>query len=215
MMSFEIELKTRDDLVADKIREAILHGALKPGEKIDEIGLAERLEVSRTPVRAALRTLAAEGLVTIYPHKGAIVNELSPEGLEEIYYIRSLLEGNAASLGASAMDDERLRELRSIQDRLKAAVDPDEWLELNAGFHHTIYAAAGLPRLVSMIRTMRNMAAPFIRHYIASRSYRANALVEHERILSACERRDGKLAHRETELHLGTVVRTVKQQLEL
>ena len=64
MMTFEIELKTRDDLVADKIREAILRGALKPGEKIDEIRLADRLEVSRTPVRAALRTLVAEGLVT-------------------------------------------------------------------------------------------------------------------------------------------------------
>jgi len=213
MMTFEIELKTRDDLVADKIREAILRGALKPGEKIDEIRLADRLEVSRTPVRAALRTLVAEGLVTNYPHKGTIVNELSPEGLEEIYMIRGLLEGKAAALGAAAMDDDRIEELFSIQERLKSTVDADGWLELNARLHHTIYVAAGSPRLVSMIRNMRNIAAPFIRQYIASQGYRENALLEHERILSACEKRAGDRAQQATEEHLKSVVKTIKQQL--
>lgn len=213
MMSFEIQLKTRDDLVADKIREAFLRGALKPGEKIDEIRLADRLEVSRTPVRAALRTLVAEGLVTNYPHKGTIVNELSPEGLEEIYMIRCLLEGKAAALGAAAMDDKRLEELFSIQERLKVTTDSDDWLELNALLHHSIYVAAGSSRLVSMIRNMRNMAAPFIRQYIASHGYREKAVVEHERILSACEKRSGVVAQHATEEHLRSVVRKIRQQL--
>lgn len=215
-ISFDIEhaLKTRDEVVAGKVREAILRGVLKPGERIDENALADLLKVSRTPVRAGLRTLAAEGLVTIYPHRGTIVNELSLQEFEEIYFMRGILEGKAAFLAAAEMDGERIRGLRGILRQMEQSDNPDAWLELNAEFHHTIYAAAGRPRMLSIIRNMRNIAAPFIRQYICNRAYMDNALLEHWRILEACEKADGDLAQRGTETHLQTVLNTILQQVK-
>ena len=89
-------LKTREDIVADAVRRAILRGTFKPGEKLDQKTLAAELGVSRSPVREALRTLAAEELVTNIPHRGAVVSERSLEELEELLFIRGMLEGAAA-----------------------------------------------------------------------------------------------------------------------
>ncbi|HEX9921832.1 MAG TPA: GntR family transcriptional regulator, partial [Anaerolineae bacterium] len=83
-------LKTRDGFVADKLREAIQQGYFEPGQKLDQHEIAELLNVSRSPVREALRTLAAEGLVEFYPHRGAVVVELSLRELEEIFLMRAV-----------------------------------------------------------------------------------------------------------------------------
>src|SRR5512137_1529626 len=101
--------QTLEAFVADRLREAILRGDLKPSERLDENAIAAQLEVSRTPVRSALRMLAAESLVEVHPHRGAVVRELTADELEEIYLIRRVLEGNVARLAAPHIDDERLR----------------------------------------------------------------------------------------------------------
>jgi DNA-binding GntR family transcriptional regulator len=91
-------IQTREDFVIDELREAIVRGHFKPGEKLDQEEIAELLNVSRIPVRQALRTLTAEGLVKMYPHRGAVVAELSREELEEIYFLRGVLEGVARAM---------------------------------------------------------------------------------------------------------------------
>ena len=197
--------QTRDEFVADRIREAILSGYLKPGQKLDQNEIAELLNVSRSPVREALRRLAAEGLVRMYPHRGAVVAELSPEELEEIYFIRGVLEGLAARLAAPRMDDDRIATLRAILEELESVSDPDRWLELNRRFHHTIYQAANRPRLLSIIENLRNTSAPYILQYIASSHHMEEARESHRHILEACEKRDGPLAEEETRKHLKAV----------
>jgi DNA-binding GntR family transcriptional regulator len=187
------------------VRDAILRGDFKPGERLDEQTIAELLNVSRTPVRAALRILAAESLVEVYPHRGAVVNELSPDELEEVYFIRGILEGTAARLAAPNMDGQRIAMLRDIVEQLDVTTDTDHWLALNDRFHRTIYQAANRPRMLSIIEYVRNIATPYIRQFIDSPERKQASAAEHRRILAACEKRDGRLAQVEVENHMRAV----------
>ncbi len=197
---------TLEEYVASKLREAILKGYLKPGEKLDQNEIAELLGVSRSPVRDALRKLAAEGLVQIHPYRGAIVAELSPEELEEIYLLRRVLEGLAARLAVPQIDEERLAALEEILRAMDETEDADTWIDLNYRFHHMIYEAAKRPRLLALIDNLRNIVAPYIRQYISTPEYRQSAQASHRQILEACRRRDPVAAQRETEEHLQAVV---------
>lgn len=196
----------KDALPSQDQREAILKGYLKPGEKLDQNEIAELLGVSRSPVRDALRKLAAEGLVQIHPHRGAIVAELTPEELEEIYLLRRVLEGLAVRLAVPHIDDERLAVLEEILRTMDETEDADTWIDLNYRFHHTIYEAARRPRLLALIDNLRMVVAPYIRQYISTPEYRRSAQISHRRILEACARRDPVEAQRETEEHLQAVV---------
>lgn len=198
-------VQTREDFVIDELREAIVRGHFKPGEKLDQEEIAELLNVSRIPVRQALRTLTAEGLVKMYPHRGAVVAELSREEVEEIYFIRGVLEGVAARLAAPKMDDERIAQLEAILEKMDQTTDLDEWLDLNHDFHNTIYQVINRPRLLLLIESLRNTAAPYTRDYIASDEYREATRLGHRRILEACINRDGPLAQEETQKHLMVV----------
>lgn len=198
-------LQTREEFVTDKLREAILRGYLKPGQRLDQNEIAEALHVSRSPVRDALRTLAVEGLVEVYPHRGAVVAELSPKELEEIYFIRGILEGMAARLSAPKMDEDRIAALQNILEDMNATSDLDRWLELNRRFHHTIYQAAGRPRLLSIIENLRNTSAPYIRQFIATAEHMEAARANHRQIFEACVDRDGTRAQQVTEKHLKAV----------
>ena len=198
-------VQTREDFVIDELREAIVRGHFKPGEKLDQEEIAELLNVSRIPVRQALRTLTAEGLVKMYPHRGATVAELSREELEEIYFLRGVLEGVAARLAAPKMDDAHIAKLQAILERMDQLTDLDEWLDLNREFHNTIYEVINRPRLLEMIESLRNTSAPYIRDYIASPEYLEVTRLSHRRILEACINRDGILAQQETQKHLKVV----------
>lgn len=195
-------LQTRETFVADRLREAIIRGYFKPGQRLDQSEIAELLNVSRSPVRAALRILAAEKLVEMYPHRGTVVAELSRDELEEIYFLRGVLEGTAARLAASKMDDEQFAKLQGILDQLNETTDLDQWLELNREFHNTIYRAINRPRLYSLIQSLRNTAAPYTRQYIAYPEHWESTRIGHQRILEALMDRDGARAQEETQNHL-------------
>jgi len=198
--------KTREEYVADKIREAILRCELKPGESLDESTLAATLNVSRTPVRSGLRILATENLVEISPYRGALVAELSLEGLEEVYFIRCLLEGTLAKLAVPKMDPQRIASLQTLLEELEDKTDLDHWLDLNHQFHNTIYTAVHRPRLLSMIRSLRNVSAPYIRQFVTSPEHTTVTRISHHRIFEACVQRDGAAAQVETEKHLMDVL---------
>jgi DNA-binding GntR family transcriptional regulator len=195
-------LQTREKFVADQIREAILRGYFKPGQRLDQNEIAEHLNVSRSPVREALRTLAAEELVQMYPHRGAVVAELSLSELEEIYFLRGALEGMAAHLAASRIDDERIAKLQGILEQLNHTDDLDHWLDLNREFHNTIYQVINRPRLVSIIQSLRNLSAPYTRQYISSPENWEATQRGHRRILEALINRDEVQAEEETKKHL-------------
>lgn len=202
-------LQTRDGFVAEKLREAILQGHLKPGDRLDQNEIAGLLNVSRSPVREALRTLATEGLVEIQPHRSAVVAELSPTELEEIYFIRGILEGMAARVSVPKITQKQLERLAEILEEMETESDLDRWLELNRSFHETIYEAGDRPRLLSIIENLRNTSTPYIRQYIASSEHMETARESHKRIYAACVARDGARAQEATEKHLKAVCNNV------
>lgn len=198
-------LKTREDLVADALRAAILRGTFKPGEKLDQQQVSDDLGVSRSPVREALRTLAAEGLVTIIPNRGAIVTERSIEELDELQFIRRMLEGAAARRAAPRMDDLRLEKLAALLEDADKTNDLEQILALNNEFHSAIYSAYPQATLISHIQQLRNKVAPYNRVYLEKLGNKEVAWKGHRRIYEACIGRDGELAEAETIKHLEQV----------
>jgi DNA-binding GntR family transcriptional regulator len=144
----------------DALRAAILHGELRPGARLGEVELAEQLGVSRTPVREALRRLAAEGLVDISPNRGARVVSWSVSELEDIYELRALLESHAATRAASRIDEAELPVLEKLCRDMEQCADPgrgrdlDRLAALNTEFHRRILDASGSVRLVALVSSV-------------------------------------------------------------
>lgn len=199
--------QTREEFVAGRLRDAILRGDLAPGTRLDEGALAKALGVSRTPVRVALRILAAESLVELQPHRGTVVSELSVNELSDVYFVRMVLEGTAVRLAAAKMTDDRIVTLESILAEMDRTEDPDQWMRLNNHFHSTIYRAASGPRMLFIIEYVRNISTPYIRVFIESAEHKASSAQEHRRILDACKARDADAAEAETRKHLEAVAR--------
>lgn len=200
---------TREEYVAKRLREAIVRGELKPGERLDQTRVAARLKVSRTPVRNALLILANEGLVKMVPHAGAVVSEAAPEGIEELFFLRGLLEGAAARLAAERMTDEDLSALEETLAGLDAASDAGEWLALNRQFHFRVYTRAGRPRLLSLITSVHDLSLPYSHRYVGSEEHKRNARLGHRRIFEACRLRDGALAEAAIHRHMEAVCKGV------
>lgn len=199
-------MKTREEIVADAIRAAILRGTFKPGEKLDQQELAARLGVSRSPIRESLRTLAAEGLITHVPHRGATVTERTLAELEELLFMRALLEGAAARRAAPLMDTERIERLAAIIEAAERSTDLEHILGLNNDFHSTVYEAFEQPHLIATIQQMRNKIAPYNRLYLDVEGRKEKAWADHRRIYEACLAHDGEAAERETRNHLEQVL---------
>ncbi len=204
-------LKTREEMVADAIRQAILTGQFSPGEKLDQQDLADQLGVSRSPIREALRTLAAEELVTNMAHRGVTVTERTTAELEELLFMRMMLEGAAARRGAESMSAERLNRLEKIVQAGESSSDTQELLKLNNDFHNTIYEAFTQPVMMAHIQQLRNKIAPYNRVYLEQKGRKEEAWAGHRRIYEACARGDGTTAEAETRSHLEQVFEGIIQ----
>lgn len=198
-------LQTRQEMVTARLREAILRGYFRPGQKLDQNEIARQLQISRSPIREALRTLAAEGLVEIIPHHGVMVTELSTKELEEILLLRGILESMAARLAVPQLEPGRIKTLETILQELEPTTSLDRWIELNDRFHQTIYEAARRPRLLALIINLRNTVAPYIRQYIATSEHMRDAAASHRQILRACVERNSGLVEQATQEHLAAV----------
>jgi DNA-binding GntR family transcriptional regulator len=183
----QLEYRTLQEIITEKLRDAILRGELQPGEKLVQDELARHYGVSRMPIREAFRTLEGEGLVTFHPHRGVVVTELSVEEIEEVFSIRVMLEGMAARLAVMNMTEEVAGQLRQLITQSEAAQDePDRYLDLNSVFHYTFFNAAQRPRLVALIRDLRNTVQPYLRLHLTARGRLQRSLAEHWAIYEAC-----------------------------
>jgi DNA-binding GntR family transcriptional regulator len=143
--------RTAEEMVVAAIRQAIVIGVFAPGERLPQEALAQQLGVSRIPVRAAFRTLEAEGLVVVAPHRGATVKPLQPEELEEIYALRALLEGFAVRAAISRITEAEVAELEGLAARLDAPEAASDWLDTRDRFSERLCEIAGLSRTAEMI----------------------------------------------------------------
>lgn len=139
------------------LKQAILTGALKPQVKLNEVKIAEQLNVSATPVREAFRKLAKDNLVVIKPWKGVTVKWYTPEEIIAMYQCREMMEGLGARLCAENCTDEQIEELQSICDAGIASSSPEDRVQINSRFHSLISFFSGNERVVDYLAEFREM----------------------------------------------------------
>ena len=179
------------------IEDDIVEGRLAPGERLDEVRLAERHGVSRTPVREALRRLAETGLVTLRPHRGAVVAVLEPHRVVEAFEVMAEMEAMAGRLAARRIRPDEITELRAIHAECEAAAesgDADGYYAANGRFHHLIYTAAGNGFLLGEATRLHARLKPYRRLQLRAPRRLAASLGEHEAVLVAIEAGDSAAA---------------------
>ena len=197
------------EVVFNTLRQAILKGELKPGERLMEIALAEKLGVSRTPIREAMRKLELEGLVHIIPNKGAFVEGVTLQDVKDIYEIRTLLEGLCARWAAERITQEQLEELEEIvflSDFHYSKENWDQILELDNRFHEMVYEACASKELTRVLRDYHHYLQR-IRRITLEEKARAHASInEHRAIAEALKARDARTAEECARLHIRNTI---------
>jgi DNA-binding GntR family transcriptional regulator len=181
--------------VAERLRQRIFQRELEPGSWIDELKIAEELGISRTPLREALKVLAAEGLVTMKVRRGAYVTEVSEKDLADVYHLLALLESDAAGVVAQRATDAELQGLQSLHAELEAATtDRDRFFAINEQFHMRLLEIADNRWRDQMVADLRKVMK-LNRHHSLFKTGRINeSLAEHRAIVQALAQRDAPLA---------------------
>ncbi|MFZ5511452.1 MAG: GntR family transcriptional regulator [Pseudomonadota bacterium] len=205
MMVSRIKQPALYEEVAERLRQRIFRHELAPGAWIDEQALAEEFGISRTPLREALKVLAAEGLVTLKPRRGCYVTELSEQDLDEIFDLMALLEGRCAAEAVRRMGAGALAQLERLHDELEraaAAGDIDRFFEANQGFHLTLQQIAGNRWLLQVIQDLRKVMKLNRHHSLFLEGRLEQSLEEHRAIMEAIRDRDAARAEEAMRAHL-------------
>lgn len=202
--------------VAQRLRQMLVEGQIAPGAKLNERELCEQLKVSRTPLREAIKTLAAEGLVDLLPNRGAYAVQLSEADILNTFEVMAGLEGLSGELAAQRITPEELTEIEALHYEMKAAYtrrDLSSYYRLNMAIHEAINAAARNPVLVATYRQVNaRLQALRFRSNLDGEKW-ARALQEHERMITALQQRNGAALRAELVAHLGHKRDVVVEQL--
>lgn len=193
------------DVVLKTIRQAILTGDLKPGERLMEIHLAEKLGVSRTPIREAIRQLELEGLVVMIPRKGATVAHLSSKTTSEVLEVRLALDELAVKLACERITDSEIDELKSANVAFEEAVEAGDTKEITAcdiAFHDIILNASKNARLTQIVNNLAEQLYRYRFEYIKDSSGWQSLISEHRMITDAIVKKDADLAIKAMRVHI-------------
>jgi DNA-binding GntR family transcriptional regulator len=191
--------------VAERLRSRIFAHDLAPGAWIDEQALAESFGISRTPMREALKVLAAEGLVTLKPRRGCYVTEVTERDLDEIFPVLALLEGRCAHEAAQKARGADLKRLESLHEKLEragAAGDVEAYFQANQDFHLALQELAGNRWLMQAIEDMRKVLKLIRRHSLLREGRIEESLAEHRAIMAGIRAGDPEAAEQAMRRHL-------------
>lgn len=197
--------KPLGNIVYESLKESILNGSLKPGEKLMESRIAEDLGVSRTPVREAIRKLEKEKYVKMIPRKGAYVEDLTMEDILEVLEIRIVLEGLASKLAARNISDEmkdRIRKNMKNFDNASNELDRKELISLDEKFHHIIYQSSGNKKLNEIVRELQDQFQRFRLSYFNELSSYMKLANSHNKLYQAIIDGDEKAAEEYAKEHI-------------
>lgn len=204
--------------VADKLREQIIRGDIPEGAQLRQDAIANQFRVSRIPVREALRQLDAEGLITIVPHRGAIVPVLSPDDIEELFTIRALLEPELLKLSIPHLTEQDFVQAETVLEQFIKALEreshPESWGRLNWQFHSILYSRANRAYFMSILQKVNNNGERYTRLqlYLTHGIERANQ--EHHRILQLCRERNIPAACQLLDQHIRHAGHSLKEALQ-
>lgn len=200
------------DVAFNTLRQAILRGRLKPGERLMEVRLANELGVSRTPVREAIRMLELEGLVIMVPRKGARVAEITEKSLRDVLEVRMALEELAVSLACGRISKEDLEKLgvaaREFEETLKGG-DVTALAEADVKFHDIIYLATDNQRLIQLLYNLREQMYRYRVEYLKQREAHATLISEHEHLMECLKNHDKEGAVSTIRKHIENQEKTV------
>lgn len=204
------------DVVFKTLRQGILTGELKPGERLMEIHLAKRLGVSRTPIREAIRMLELEGLVIMVPRKGAQVAQITQKSLKDVLEVRRTLDGLAAELACERMTDTELENLRRACVDFEMATRSRDFTKIahtDVKLHDCIVYATGNSRLVQIVNNLSEQMYRYRFEYIKDISSHSRLIEEHRMLLKAIEARDRVKAVEAAKLHIDNQEKSIMKQL--
>lgn len=208
------------DVVFHTLREAILKGELKPGERLMELQLASKLGVSRTPIREAIRMLELEGLAVTVPRKGAEVAKMTEKDMEDVLQIRKALDELAVGLACDNMTEEELKQLyvalKNFEESTRTG-DVKKIAQADVEFHDTIYQAADNPKLVNMLNNLREQMYRYRVEYLKNDSIYPRLIEEHEKIYEGLKRKDKETVVKIVSYHVMNqeiVVKNIIQEQE-
>lgn len=204
------------DLVFTTLRQAILKGELQPGDRLMEIQLAEKMGVSRTPIREAIRKLEKEGLVTMVPRKGAEVAGISEKMLKDVLEVRMNLEKLAFSLAMDNIRPEDIKKLEAAEAAFSEAVDTGTLIDMtnaDEAFHFIIYDVAGNNKLKELLNNLKENMYRYRLEYLKDRKYRDTLTKEHNVIIEALRTGDREAGLGVVEQHIENQKSAVMERL--
>lgn len=200
------------DVVFNTLRQAILRGELKPGERLMEIQLANKLGVSRTPIREAIRKLELEGLVLMIPRKGAEVADITEKSLKDVLEVRKALEELAVRLACDKITAEEIQELKdaaeAFEETLKSK-DVTEIAEADVRFHDVIFTATDNQKLIQLLYNLREQMYRYRVEYLKKEEVHPQLLREHQEIIEHIEANNKEEATEILCRHIDNQVETV------
>ncbi|MCR4672550.1 MAG: GntR family transcriptional regulator [Lachnospiraceae bacterium] len=193
-VSFDEYLPLKD-VVLNTLRTAILTGELAPGERLMEVTIANKLGVSRTPVREAIRRLETEGLVTMLPRRGAMVSQITEKDLRDVLEVRLALERLAIILACERITDEEVVKLREASSAFERVIkskrsDISEIVEKDEMFHDILYFATRNDRLTQVLSNLREQMYRYRLEYLKDADYHDRLIEEHKKIQECVKKRD-------------------------
>ena len=204
------------DVVFNTLRQAILRGELKPGERLMEIALAERLGVSRTPIREAMRKLELEGLVVMIPRRGAQVANITEKDLNDVLEVRIALENVAIEKACSRMTEEGMEAIRQAASEFEQMIAKDDLVDMaqaDVAFHEAIYKAADNKRLMQVLNNLREQIYRYRVEYLKEDETRDQLVREHRELMTAIRNRDVALAQEISFRHIENQRKGIMQSI--
>ncbi len=204
------------DVVFNTLRQAILRGELQPGERLMEIQLANKLGVSRTPVREAIHKLSQEGLVLMIPRKGAEVADISEKNLQDTLEVRKALEELAVQLACDKITGEQIEELKQAGEEFKRALKSNDIMEIaeaDVEFHDVIYQATDNEKLIQLLNNLSEQMYRYRVEYLKDENVFPRLAREHDEIVELVEKRDKENAAKVMCEHIDNQITSVLQKI--
>ncbi len=206
------------DVVFKTLRQGILKGDLKPGERLMEIHLAGKLGVSRTPIREAIRMLELEGLVTMVPRKGAEVARISKQDLRDVLEVRRSLDSLAVSLACERITDEEKEDLKNAEADFEKAIETSDATtiaEADVRYHDVILKASKNGRLMQMVNNLAERVYRYRLEYIKDKRNHLRLIEEHRKIMKYIDEGDKINACSMIEMHIDNQEKNIISHLDL
>lgn len=189
------EEKTQREVIAEALREEIVHGVIPPRTRLHEVEISERFKTSRTPVREALRQLESEGFIAIRPRRGAVVTPVTSQDVEEFYELKSVLEGYAARKATDRLTDEQINRMERLNEKLDALRQEGDLLamvEVHNRFHEVFTQACGNERISNLLKGLVKEYQR-LRISLSHTDAIQDSIAQHREIVAAFRARDPEL----------------------